>query len=159
MTSRKNVRGTRAGHRPFTSPAVAAVFAGYPPKVRRRLMALRKTIFDTARETEGVGELNETLKWGQPAYLTLASGSGSSSTIRIDALKGEEGGYALYVHCQTSLVDTFRSIYGDVLTFGGNRSILFDAKNTIPEAPLQHCIRLALTYKLTMTGSRRKSSG
>ncbi|MEX0839008.1 MAG: DUF1801 domain-containing protein [Parvibaculum sp.] len=120
-------------------------------------MSLRQLIFDTARKTEGVGELNETLKWGQPAYLTSASGSGS--TIRIDALKGEEGGYALYVHCQTSLVDTFRSIYGDVLTFGGNRSILFDAKNTVPEAPLQHCIRLALTYKLTMTGSRRKSSG
>lgn len=146
MTKRKNVQGGRAGHPPFISPAVAEIFEGYPPKVRQRLMALRKMIFDTARATEGVGELNETLKWGQPAYVTAESGSGS--TIRIDALKGEEEGYALYVHCQTSLVDNYRALYDSALRFGGNRSILFRASEKPPKAALEHCIRMALTYRL-----------
>jgi hypothetical protein len=33
-------------------------------------------IFDVARQTKGVGKLQETLKWGEPAYVTAESGSG-----------------------------------------------------------------------------------
>ena len=55
---------------------------------------------------EGVGPLTETLKWGQPSYLTQESGSGS--TVRIDRLKKGDG-YAIYFHCQSGLVDEFRA--------------------------------------------------
>ena len=61
----------------FADPAVAAVFAAYPAELRDRLMALRRLIFETAATTEGVGPLEETLKWGQPSYLTRRSRSGS----------------------------------------------------------------------------------
>jgi hypothetical protein len=44
-------------------------------------MQLRMHILDAASETEGVGELEETLKWGQPSYLTKKPKSGR--TIRI----------------------------------------------------------------------------
>jgi hypothetical protein len=127
----------------FGDPKVAAVFAGYPPHTRRKLMQLRQLIFDVAAETEGVGCLEETLKWGQPSYLTTQSGSGT--TIRIDRLKSP-GGYALFVHCQTMLVDTFREIYRDTLKFEGNRSIVFEENDEIPLEELGHCIVLALTY-------------
>jgi hypothetical protein len=137
-------RKTGARFRPFANPNVAEVFESYPPPVRTRLMALRETIFDVADATEGVGQIEETLKWGQPAYLTTESGSGT--TIRLDGMK--EGGHALYVHCQTSLVDNYRALYDGVLRFGGNRSILFDAGDRPPKAALEHCIRMALTYKL-----------
>ena len=79
--------------------AIEAVFEAYPQPVRSRLLALRRLIFDTAKTTTGVGALEEALKWGQPSYLTTESKSGS--TIRIDQLKAEAGGYALYFHCQT----------------------------------------------------------
>jgi len=36
--------------------AVARTFAAYPPELRRRLLALRKLILDTAAATPGVGE-------------------------------------------------------------------------------------------------------
>ncbi len=49
---------------PGPKPAVAKVFDGYPPNVRRKLLALRSLIFQTAARTEGVGELLETLKLG-----------------------------------------------------------------------------------------------
>src|SRR5262245_58720049 len=132
----------------FSDPAVAAVFAGYPARSKAKLLALRRLILETAAKTPGVGALQETLKWGQPSYLTAESRSGS--TIRIDRVKPEPGDdrerYALYVHCQTTLVSTFRQLYRDELDFGGNRSILLDADRPLPKAALRHCIALALTY-------------
>jgi hypothetical protein len=145
MVDSHSTIGQRTG---FGDPMVAAVFAAYPAKSRAKLLALRKLILETAANTPGVGALDETLKWGQPSYLTKESRSGS--TIRIDRVKAEAGGgrerYALYVHCQTTLVSTFRQLYRDELTFGGNRSILLDADRPLPKAALQHCIALALTY-------------
>jgi hypothetical protein len=131
--------------------AVDAVFAAYPGPVKAKLLALRRLIFDTANSTEGVGALEETLKWGQPSYLTTASKSGS--TIRIDQVKAEAGRYAVYFHCQTDLVETFRELYPE-LRYGGNRSILLDASEKLPEAALRHCVALALTYHLRKRKAR-----
>jgi hypothetical protein len=132
----------------FADPAVAAAFAAYPVRVKAKLLALRRLILETAAKTPGVGALEETLKWGQPSYLTSESRSGS--TIRIDRVKPDAGDagerYALYVHCQTTLVSTYRQLYRDQLTFGGNRSILLEADQPLPKAALRHCIALALTY-------------
>lgn len=122
-----------------------AVFDSYPKPVRTKLLALRKLILDTAKTTEGVGAIEETLKWGQPSYLTSESKSGS--TIRIDQVKAVPGQYAVYFHCQTNLVETFRELYPK-LTYSGNRAILLDAAKKLPEAELRHCVGLALTYHL-----------
>jgi Domain of unknown function (DU1801) len=132
--------------------AVDAVFSAYPGPVRSKLKALRRLIFDTARTTDGVGALEETLKWGQPSYLTTESKSGS--TIRIDQVKTEAGRYAVYFHCQTDLVETFRELYPE-LSYSGNRAILLDAGEKLPEKALRHCVALALTYHLR----RRKGAG
>ncbi|MEH2530152.1 hypothetical protein V1277_003474 [Bradyrhizobium sp. AZCC 1588] len=137
-----------------TRNAVAeTVFAAYPNPVRAKLLALRRLIFDTAKTTEGVGPLEETLKWGQPSYLTTESRSGS--TIRIDQVKAEAGRYAVYFHCQTDLVETFRELYPE-LRYGGNRSILLDADDKLPEAALRHCVALALTYHARKKAGRAK---
>ena len=132
----------RAG---FADPAVAAVFSAYPKPLQTKLLALRRLILDTARTTKGVGALEETLKWGQPSYLTTATKSGS--TVRIDRIKSPVDRYAVFFHCQTDLVATFRELYPE-LNYGGNRSILLDAKDKLPEAELRHCVGLALTYHL-----------
>ena len=130
----------------FDKPDVAAVFDSYPTDLRKPLLRLRQLILETAASTDGVGALEETLKWGQPSYLTAKPKTGS--TIRIDRVKGREGKYALYVHCQTNLVSTFREIYPDSFSYEGNRSIVFDAADGLPEEELRHCISLALTYHL-----------
>ncbi len=131
-------------NRRFDDPDVKAVFDGYPTKLRGRLLKLRQLIFATASETEGVGELIETLKWRQPAYLTENPKGGT--TIRIDAAKGQADRFAMFFHCQTSLISTFREMYGDTLSFQGNRAIVFALDDEIPEAAVKHCIALALTY-------------
>jgi hypothetical protein len=132
----------------FADPAVEAVFDAYPARIRAKLLDLRRLILETAAKTPGVGALHETLKWGQPSYLTTETRSGT--TIRIDRVKTGAGDkqerYALFVHCQTTLVSTFRQLYRDQLTFGGSRSILLEADRPLPKAALGHCIALALTY-------------
>jgi hypothetical protein len=130
----------------FSDPAVDAVFRAYPEPLRTKLLALRRLILDTAAATKGVGELEETLKWGQPSYLTAATKSGS--TIRIDRMKASANRYAVYFHCQTDLVATFRELYPKQLTYAGNRAVIFNADDAIPEAALRHCLGLALTYHL-----------
>lgn len=133
-------------HTGHSDPAVDAVFSAYPGPVKAKLLALRRLIRDTAKATEGVGALEEALKWGQPSYLTTESKSGS--TVRIDQVKTEAGQVAVYFHCQTNLVETFRELYPE-LRYAGNRAILLDAGDRLPEAELRHCVALALTYHLS----------
>jgi len=129
---------------------VEAAFDAYPKPLKPKLLALRRLILDTAKATRGVGALEETLKWGQPSYLTPETKSGS--TIRIDRIKSAAGQYAMYFHCQTNLVETFRELYPDEFSYGGNRCIILNAVDDVPEPALRHCVALALTYHL----NRRK---
>ncbi|NGX97711.1 MAG: DUF1801 domain-containing protein [Candidatus Afipia apatlaquensis] len=139
----------------FNDSNVAKVFAAYPEDVRAKLMKLRAIIFETAETIDGVGPLEETLKWGQPSYLTTETGSGS--TIRIDREKSD-GRVAMYFHCQTDLVETFRELYPTQMEYGGNRSILFKVATRIPENVLRHCVGLALTYHARKTPSKNKAA-
>ncbi|MES5488137.1 DUF1801 domain-containing protein [Bradyrhizobium sp. INPA03-11B] len=126
-----------------------ALFGRYPAPVKAKLLALRRLIFETAKATKGVGTLEETLKWGQPSYLTPETGSGT--TVRIDQVKPATDQVAVYFHCQTNLVETFRELYPE-LSYSGNRAIMLDVGDKLPEAALRHCVALALTYHL----NRRK---
>jgi hypothetical protein len=136
---------------PGVDTAVEAAFASFPPLVRKRLLRVRNLIFDTAAATAGVGELEETLKWGEPAYLTTRTGSGS--TIRLGREK-ESGAPAVHFICHTHLVDEFRRLYPDALRYEGNRSIVLRDDRPTDEAALRHCIALGLTYHLRKNGGR-----
>lgn len=127
--------------RPELPAAVAAVFRAYSPAARTKLLRLRKIVLETAAKMDAAGPVEETLKWGQPAY--LAKGG---STIRIDAMKGDAKRIALYFICHTDLIATFRELYPE-LSYDGNRAILLDTRRKLPEDALRHCISLALTYR------------
>jgi hypothetical protein len=120
---------------------VDRVFAAYPKPMQAKLRALRKLILDTGAATDGVGKIEETLKWGQPSYLTKSK---SGTTIRIDRV-GERH-YALFVNCQTNLIATFREHYPRQFKYEGKRAVVFDVSDDPPREPLRHCIALALTY-------------
>ena len=128
----------------FENTAVASTFESYPPGMRRKLLALRALIFETAASTPGVGKLEETLKWGEPAYLTSETKSGS--TIRIDWKRSSPSQYAMYFNCQTNLVDTFRGLFPGEFAFEGNRAIVFGESDVVAVDALSLCIAAALTY-------------
>lgn len=106
----------------------------------------------TAAELPEVGEVEETLKWGEPSYVTP-----SGSTIRLGWKASRPDEYKLLFHCRTRLVETFRELYPDTFEFESNRAILFRETTELPVAPLRHCISLALTYhrrkKLPLLGA------
>lgn len=125
-------------------PAVPEIYQGYAEPLRRELLALRDLILSAATETDGVGQIEETLKWGQPSFLTSKPKSGS--TIRMDAIN--ENSYALYFICHTHLVESFKELYPDTFTYQGNRALVFETGQPLPVAELKHCIAMALTYHL-----------
>jgi len=139
--------------RPFSNADVARVFDAYPPPIRRRLLALRALIFDTAAAMGGVGELEETLKWGEPAYVTTSK---SGSTIRIGWKRSAPSQYGLLFICHSNLVETFRTLFPDDFTYDGNRAIVFHHAEQVPHDALAFCIGAALTYHLNKLPARRE---
>lgn len=128
----------------FQDLGVDAAFQSFAEPLRTPLLRLRQLILDTGARTTGLGGLVETLKWGEPAYLPVKQRVGT--TVRVAALKGSSKHYAMYVHCQTTLVETFARHYPDTFRFEGSRALVFREEEEIPVGPLEHCIGLALTY-------------
>jgi len=122
---------------------VAEVFDKYPKPIRKQIMFLRQLILEIALDAKDVNKLEETLKWGEPSYLTK-----NGSTIRIAWKKSSPNQYFMYFHCKTNLVDTFKELYSDNFMFEGNRAIIFNQNDEIPVEELKHCILLSLTYHL-----------
>ena len=141
-------------NQPFKSPEVKAVFDGYPRNMKSKLLFLRNLIYLIAAKTEGVGDLEETLKWSSPSYLTTKTKSGT--TLRIDRIASQKGKFAVYVHCQTTLIAPFKKIYKDLFEYDGNRALILDEKDSLPVKELSHFIYLALTYHLHKKQQKRR---
>ena len=125
----------------FKNKDVEKVFNNYPEEMRENLLLLRKLVIETAEETDSVKSLEETLKWGEPSYLTKGG-----STIRMGWKKSKPDQYAIYFNCNTKLVDTFKERYKNEFKYEGNRAIVFNKNDIIPVNELKHCILLSLTY-------------
>lgn len=125
----------------FNNIDVKKIFDTYPDSVRSKMLFLRQIILDTANELDKIQDLEETLKWGEPSYLVK-----SGSTIRIGWKTSKPNQYAIYFHCKTKLVDTFKEIYRAKFNFEANRAIVFNINDKISINELKHCIALSLTY-------------
>jgi len=108
------------------------------------MLALRQLVFEVAAERPEVGPLEETLKWGEPAYLTPVTRSGS--TLRMDWKPRAPDVCALYFNCQTTLIETFRSLFPETFSFEGNRALLLPLSEPLLEDAIKTCIAAALTY-------------
>lgn len=124
-----------------TNPIVGQIFANYPPVVRDRMMFLRQLVIETAEEIEEVVELEETLKWGEPSFVTK-----NGSTLRMDWKGKAPDQYAMYFQCSSRLVDTFRMVFGPQFQYEGNRAIVFQLNQKVPVPELKACIKACLTY-------------
>ncbi len=133
------------------------LFKHHSSPLRSALLDMRNIILDVAQSIEGVGPIEEALRWGQLSFITTRTKSGS--TIRIDALRSDPNKYAVYVHCQSGLIDEFRTRYPKQMTYIDQRSIEFTVGEPLPMAELKHCISLALTFHLRkkMEKSKRKT--
>ncbi|PKF60740.1 hypothetical protein CW745_12755 [Psychromonas sp. psych-6C06] len=120
--------------------SVQLKFDQYPHRAKQVLLLLRETIFEVA-EYHGIDDLQETLKWGEPSYL-----SKKGSTVRFDWKSKYPDQFCIYFNCKTSLIDTFKELYGDVFIFEGKRALVFNLNADVPWEPLKHCLSLSLRY-------------
>ena len=104
---------------------------------------MRDIAFAAALSQPEIGPLTETLKWGEPSYLTQASKTGG--TLRIWRTRGDEKP-ALFVNCQTRLIERFRDIYPTAFDYRDNRAAVLKTSAEEVAEPLKHCMVLAFTY-------------
>jgi hypothetical protein len=115
-------------------------FESYPDLARRKLLEIRRAIYEVA-ESEGIGEVLETLKWHEPSYLTS-----KGSAVRIDWKSKQPDSVSVYFNCNTKLVDSFKERYNDTLHIVGNREIVIAIQDDIPMNYLKSCISMSLRY-------------
>ncbi len=124
-----------------TDPRVNHVFENYPVAIREKMHALRSLVIETAKEIDDISKLEETLKWGEPSYVTK-----KGSTLRMDWKSKTPDQYALYFQCTSRLVSTFKIVYKNTFDFEGNRAIIFRMDAALPKEALKQCIKATLTY-------------
>ncbi|HSI76291.1 MAG TPA: DUF1801 domain-containing protein [Lunatimonas sp.] len=123
------------------APKIDEIFLNYPDSVRDTMQYLKELVIETAEETVGIDEMEITLKWGEPSFVTK-----NGSTLRMDWKERAPDQYAMYFQCTTRLVETFRMIFGPMFQFEGNRAIVFQPNQQIPVSELRECIKATLTY-------------
>ena len=116
---------------------IHTLYSNYSTLEKEKLVELQELIHEVAREAHV--EINEGIKWGQ---LSFASPKGTP--IRIDKYSDTQIGF--FVHCQTTLVETWRSLFADTLCFSKNRAILLELNAPLPKEALKICIDHALNY-------------
>jgi hypothetical protein len=121
-------------------PSVKKKFESYPDNAQAMLIKIRNAIFEVT-QAEGLGSIEETLKWGEPSY--LAKGG---STVRIDWKPKFPNQLSIYFNCKTTLIETFKEVFGDVFKYEGNREIVLMLSEKIPLSELKICISLSLRY-------------
>ncbi len=125
----------------ITDPRFLIRMENYPNSVKEKMEYLRKLVIESASEIEGIDKLEETLKWNEPSFITK-----NGSTLRMDWKEKSPNHYAMYFQCSSRLVDTFKMIFGDKFQYEGNRAIVFELDQVIPEAELKECIKATLNY-------------
>ncbi|WP_340160704.1 DUF1801 domain-containing protein [uncultured Hoeflea sp.] len=105
---------------------------------------LKALIQEVASERPEIGPLEESLKWGEQSFTPVRRNTGSSVRIQ----PRPDGSAALMFICHTNLVEEFRGLYPEALTYEGNRAIVLGREHEPDREALSHCIALALTYKL-----------
>ncbi|MGH1423915.1 MAG: DUF1801 domain-containing protein [Pseudooceanicola sp.] len=128
----------------FRDAQIAAYFDAAPAKDRAGLAVLRALIFDCAADLPDVGALCETLRWGQPSYVSARHRVGTP--LRLGLTKG--GGFAIYAHCQTQVIPAFAAAFPGMDRVDGSRGILFRDVGDIDPNRHGQLVRHALTYHL-----------
>lgn len=122
------------------SPDISAAYDAFPIAARDRLLEIRALILAAAEATE-TAPLTEALKWGQPAYLPARK---HGTTIRLGLANPET--CALYVHCQTTLVDSYRQLFPTEFQYQTTRAVLIPTSGGYAAEALQQIAAMALTY-------------
>jgi len=130
---------------------VQLAFDALPKAQRNYAMQLRQWILEVATDDDAIGELEESLKWGEPSYRPSKPRIGS--TVRIASFDSNAVG--LYFNCQTMLVENFRASHGDELEYSKNRAVVFRTDLPLEKSIIKQCVSSTLRYHLEKRKTKR----
>ncbi|QFT59564.1 hypothetical protein FIU94_12085 [Sulfitobacter sp. THAF37] len=132
------------------APFLSAV-QSWPLPARDALWACRAVFHATAEQT-GIGPLEESLKWGQPAWRPRAPRTGS--TLRMGWTPDDPDRISLFVDCKTDLAARMAEIYPDIGANDNRRQIRLDLTRPLPDQAIAHLSQMTFCYHLSQRGLR-----
>lgn len=127
-------------------PEIQNVLLDWPQTAQARFQELRKIVIETAAAHAAVGPLTETLKWGEPSFLTQIGRSGSTLRIAWKAKHPTEIG--LFVICHTDLIEQVRTHYPTAFRYDGSRAAYQCLTQPIPSDAVSYLAMRAQTFHL-----------
>ena len=133
----------RSPRLPLSPRSVSDVVANWPKDAQRRFQQLCAVVHEVAAGDPRVAPLTETLKWGEPSFLTK-----TGTTLRIAWKAKTPDEIGLFVIFRTDLLDQTRSLYPDAFRYEGTRALFLSLAAPIPEQAVAHLASRTQTYKL-----------
>ena len=122
-----------------------ALIAKWSGPAQQRLWACRAIFHDVAGAA-GIGDLDESLKWGQPSWRPIKPRTGS--TLRVSWDSGDPDHLPLFVDCKTDLASRMQSLYPDLPQNDGRRRLAVDLTQPLPEQAIAHLAQMTFCYHL-----------
>lgn len=129
----------------YASKLFNSIVDHYTVELSDKFLCLKSLIYEQADLNPKVGEIEESLKWGQLSYV---SKNRSGTPIRLGTEKKMPDFYGLYVNCSTSVISDTKHIYGDIFQYDGNRGLMFKVDDQLPEKEIRHIIDIILCYHI-----------
>ncbi len=124
---------------------IVEIYDSYPNDIKHYLLKFRQIIYEVSQNSDEIGEIEESVKWGQPSYRPMNK---SGTTIRLGWSAKKPNVYSIFVPCQTTIIRDFKVLYPNELNYIGNREICFDKHKDIKLKVITEFINQALTYYL-----------
>lgn len=117
--------------------------AAWPPTARAQFQQMRALIVDAAHAAD-VGEVEESLKWGQPAWRPKRARTGSTLRLHWDAKTPQT--IALFVDCKTTLGAEMFAAYPYDFKYESNRAMRLHLGAPLPQQAIAHLAQRTFTY-------------
>ena len=132
------------------SPEIRDQIARWPQAAQGHFHGARALALRAAQGAE-TGPLDETLKWGQPAWRPRRPRTGS--TLRLNWSPARPDHLMAFVDCKTDLASLMSTRFPGQFENDGRRSLAFDLNAPLPQDAIAQLAHLTFTYH------RRKRGG
>ncbi|MFL4470881.1 hypothetical protein ACERZ8_13675 [Tateyamaria armeniaca] len=110
-------------------------------------MAIRTEWHETVQTLE-LPPLDESLKWGEPAWRPRKGGT----TLRM-SWKGDVEGLGIYMDCKTDLCARMQSDFPTAFRYVAPRALFLHPDTALPKEALRHLAKMAFRYKRVLPTS------
>ncbi|WP_299591736.1 hypothetical protein [uncultured Tateyamaria sp.] len=117
--------------------------ATWPETAQSHFLHLRGIVHDVATSAD-IGPLDESLKWGQPAWRPKRPRTGS--TLRVDWSPTIPDRLMTFVDCKTDLATQMDNRYPNQFHNDGRRALGFDLDTALDAHAVWHLAHITLTY-------------